>query len=117
MISSLNAVREHKPNMQSKSCRLCGSRFTYAKSSRNKTKVDENDKVVRDENGVEVMLECRHCRNCGKDYYEDTKPDVAKLPKEMQALIKHTKEYMENRNKNVSEEVAKDVQEVSKANE
>jgi hypothetical protein len=98
--------------MQSKTCRLCGSKFTYAKSSRNKVKVGEDDKVVRDEDGKEVMLECRHCRNCGKDYYEDTKPNLEKLPKEMQELIKHTKAYMENRNKDASQEVAENVQTV-----
>lgn len=101
--------------MQTRCCLLCGSRNTYAVSSRAKVKCDAEGKVMKDTEGNALEIMCRKCRTCGKYYFEETEPQLERLPKEMQALVKHTRAYMESK-KNASKEVAEDVQEMPEKN-
>ena len=59
--------------MIDKRCKRCGSTFTYAVSSRARKSVDINGNIAKDADGNEIIIMCRHCRACGRDYYIDDK--------------------------------------------
>lgn len=79
-----------------KNCVNCGSRFTYAVPSRNRTKIGPDDRVMRDAQGAEIKIKCRRCRSCGEDYYDDMEPKLSpksELQKKMvEAALKHIAE-------------------------
>lgn len=82
--------------MFSRSCIHCGSRFTYAVPSRAKNKVDENGRLVADEQGLAIKVMCRRCRNCGQDYFEEerhlNRPPTETEQKMLDAIREHREE-------------------------
>jgi len=75
----------------------CGSTNTYAVPSRSKNKVDEDGRLVVDENGLAVKVMCRRCRNCGEDYYDDQKR-ISRPPTETeQKMLEEVRRYREER--------------------
>lgn len=81
-------INKRCPNME------CGSNNTYAVPSRARNKIDEDGKLVADENGLAVKVMCRRCRNCGEDYYDEQRAKRPPTETELK-MLEEVRKYRE----------------------